>query len=156
MAVFLSALLLMTNATKDSAFAHERSADKRTSDQRADSKSASDPGGAQKKSKQADEIKKKVLAMGIASRVTVVIKNGNEYYGSISVIDDDRFQISEIDLKREVTIEYTDVMKIRSGFGNPNPMNGKRWRPAWHVATFAIAAGLLLVTIVAAATASSR
>jgi hypothetical protein len=155
---FLILSLLMANATKVSTFARENSADKHASEQAAASQPASDPAPAQKKSKEAaaaEEVKRKIVAMGIASRVTVVLKNGNEYYGAISGIEDDRFQLSEIDLKREVAIGYTDVKKVRSGFGNPNPLNGKRWHPAWHIAGLAIAAGLLVVTIAAAA-ASSR
>jgi hypothetical protein len=102
----------------------------------------------------AEKIKQKAEALGVASRVTVVLRNGNEYYGGISQIGDDSFELSEIDLKKEITIAYTDVKKIRSGFGNPNKFNGKRWHPGWHIAAAAAAAGSFVVLLILGATAS--
>ena|SRR6185295_8524196 len=102
----------------------------------------------------ADKIRHDVETLGRGSRVTVVLRNGNEYYGAIGDAAEDSFELLEIDLNQKITIAYSDVSKVRSGFGNPNPYNGKRWRPAWHIAGIAIAVGLTVVLIAAGASAS--
>jgi hypothetical protein len=102
----------------------------------------------------ADKIKHDVESLGRASRVTVVLRNGNEYYGAIGDATEESFELLEIDLNQKITIAYSDVSKVRSGFGNPNPYNGKRWRPAWHIAAIAIAVGLTVVLVAVGASAS--
>lgn len=108
----------------------------------------------QAKSTAADKIKRDVESLGRGSRVTVVLRNGNEYYGAIGDATEESFELLEIDLNQKISIAYSDVSKVRSGFGNPNPYNGKRWRPAWHIAGIAIAVGLTVVLIAAGASAS--
>jgi hypothetical protein len=108
----------------------------------------------QSKPSAADRIKREVESLGKGSRVTVVLRNGNEYYGAIGETTEDSFELLEIDLNQKITIAYSEVSKVRSGFGNPNPFNGKRWRPAWHIAGIAIAIGLTVVLVAAGASAS--
>jgi len=108
----------------------------------------------QSKASEAEKIKRDVESLGRGSRVTVVLRNGNEYYGAIGETTKDSFELLEIDLNQKISIAYSDVSKVRSGFGNPNPFNGKRWRPAWHIAGIAIAVGLTVVLIAAGASAS--
>ncbi|HMG36442.1 MAG TPA: hypothetical protein VKM94_21075 [Blastocatellia bacterium] len=101
----------------------------------------------------ADKIKNRIISIGVGARITVVLRqNSNEYYGAVSAINDDTFVLSDIDLNREVTIRYSDVKKIVSGFGNPNPFNGKRWHPAWHIVAIAAAVGATVALIAVAAT----
>jgi hypothetical protein len=102
----------------------------------------------------AQRVRKRIESIGLAGRVTVVLNNGNEYYGAVSQISDESFQLADIDLKQQVTISYADVRKIRRGFGNPNPFNGKRWHPGWHIAAALAAVGLTIVVFVAAGTAT--
>ena len=101
-----------------------------------------------------EKVKRDVESLGRGSRVTVVLRNGNEYYGAIGDTTEDSFELLEIDLNQKITIAYSDVSKVRSGFGNPNPYNGKRWRPAWHIAGIAIAVGLTVVLVAVGASAS--
>ena len=108
----------------------------------------------QSKPSAADKIKRDVESLGRGSRVTVVLRNGNEYYGAISETTENSFELLEIDLNQKITIAYSEVSKVRSGFGNPNPFNGKRWRPAWHIAGIAIAVGLTVVLVAVGASAS--
>jgi hypothetical protein len=84
-----------------------------------------------KAEKRADLIKGKLRGLGIASRVTIMLNNGNERYGSIERIDEDTFQLAEVDLMQTFTISYDDVKKIREGYGRPNQFTGKRWNPIW-------------------------
>lgn len=101
-----------------------------------------------------EKIRQKVETLGIGSRVTVVLRNGNEYYGAIAGASAESFELSEIDLKQKLAIAYSDVKKVRSGFGNPNQFNGKRWHPGWHIAATLTVVGLTVALIVAGAAAS--
>lgn len=102
----------------------------------------------------AEKIKQKVAELGIGNRVTVVLRNGNEYYGAITEACGESFEVSEIDLNQKITIAYSEVKKVRSGFGNPNPYNGRRWHPGWHIAALVAVVGTTIALIVAGAAAS--
>ena len=99
-----------------------------------------------KADQRAADIKLKVRSLGIASRVTVQLNNGNERYGSIERIDEDSFQLAEVDVKQVFTVSYSDVRKIREGYGNPNQFTGKRWNPIW--AKIAVTAAIVMFAIV--------
>ncbi len=86
---------------------------------------------AAKEDRRAEQIKWKLRSLGIASRVTIMLNNGNERYGSIERIDEDSFQIAEVDLKQVFTVSYSEVKKVREGYGKPNQFTGKRWNPIW-------------------------
>lgn len=104
----------------------------------------------QAKPSDSEKIKQRVETLGLGHRVTVVLRNGNEYYGALGESAADSFELSEIDLNQKITIAYSDVKTVRSGFGNPNQFNGKRWRPGWHIAAVAIVAGLTVGLLIAA------
>jgi len=36
-----------------------------------------------------------------------------------------------VDLKQVYTVAYSEVKKVREGYGNPNQFTGKRWNPIW-------------------------
>jgi hypothetical protein len=108
------------------------------------------PGFAQpqsaKDAKQIDRIKRDVENYGIATRVTVILKDNQERYGEIAQIDDDTFRIVETDMKQLLTFAYKDVKKVRFNYGNPNPFTGKRWHPRWgHIAILALTAFFLII-----------
>lgn len=86
-----------------------------------------------KEEKRIRDIKNRLRQMGLARRVTVVLLNENERYGSIERIDADSFQLSEVDLNQQVTILYKDIKKVRTGYGQFNPFTGKRVNPAWNL-----------------------
>jgi hypothetical protein len=99
-----------------------------------------------KDAKQIARIKREVDNYGVAAKVTVILKDKQERYGEITQIDDDTFQIVEIDMKRLLTFAYQDVQKVRYSYGNPNPFTGKRWHPRWgHIAAIALTAFLLVI-----------
>lgn len=108
---------------------------------------ASKPTQAQtKEEKRIQEIKNRLRQFGRAARVTVVLWNDNERYGSIEHIDVDSFQLAEVDLNQEVRIEYKDVKKVRKGYGQFNGITGKRVNP--KVDLIAKIATLTLVIVV--------
>ena len=78
---------------------------------------ASPPKAQLKEEKRVREIKNRIRQMGVARRVTVVLFNENERYGSIEQIDDEGFRLAEVDTKQEVKVYYKDVKKVRTGYG---------------------------------------
>ena len=117
-------------------------------------KSAPSDKTARAKPSGSEKIKQKVEALGVGRRVTVLLRNGNEYYGALGESSAASFELSEIDLNQKITIAYSDVKNVRSGFGNPNQFNGKRWRPGWHIAAVLIVTGVTVGLIIAAGAAT--
>jgi hypothetical protein len=104
------------------------------------------PRTAAKEDRKAEQIKWKLRSLGIASRVTIMLNNGNERYGSIERIDEDSFQLAEVDLKQVFTVNYGEVKKVREGYGNTNQFTGKRWNPIW--AKISVVAVIVLFVVV--------
>jgi hypothetical protein len=74
-------------------------------------------------------VKDQVQKIGEGEDVTVILVSGMEYYGAISKIEPDSFEIAEVDLKKMVTIAYTDVIKVEMGYGPMNSSTGRRQKP---------------------------
>jgi hypothetical protein len=99
-----------------------------------------------KEEKRVREIKNRLRQMGLAARITVILLNDNERYGSVERIDAESFQLAEVDLKQEVTIEYKNVKKVRTGYGQFNGITGKRVNPKVDlIAKIAILTFLLII-----------
>src|SRR5262249_30377248 len=49
-----------------------------------------------------EQIKRTVRRIGLAGKITVFLKNGDDLHGSTSAIDQDRFQVAEVDLHQIV------------------------------------------------------
>ena len=101
-----------------------------------------------------EQIKGKLRGLGIASRVTVMLNNGNERYGSIERLDEDSFQLAEVDMKQVFTIAYSDVKKVREGYGNTNQFTGKRWNPIW--AKISLVAVIVMFVVAITVSANDR
>ncbi len=108
------------------------------------------PQAAAQKPVQLDErarkIKRTVEKVGVAGKLTLYLKNGEDLYGNVVAIDEESFQITEVDLKRVVTIQYKNIKKVREGHGTREPFTGKRsnWPKG---ANIALAAGVFFVVI---------
>ena len=74
-------------------------------------------------------VKDQVQKIGKGEDVTVILYSGVEYYGAISKIESDSFEIAEVDLKMMVTIAYADALKVEEGYGAMNSSTGKREKP---------------------------
>jgi hypothetical protein len=74
-------------------------------------------------------VKDQIQKIGMGEDVTVRLASGLEYYGAISKIEPDSFEIAEVDLKQMVTIVYADVLNVEGGYGAMNPSTGKREKP---------------------------
>ncbi|MGH9753797.1 MAG: hypothetical protein ACREA2_13540 [Blastocatellia bacterium] len=75
---------------------------------------------------QIQRVKNQVLKIGVGEDITVILFSGVEYYGAISKIEPDSFEIKEVDLRQMVAIAYADVKKVEKGYGEMNSSTGKR------------------------------
>jgi hypothetical protein len=71
-------------------------------------------------------VKDYVEKIGQGKDVTVIMFSGVEYYGAISKIEPDSFEIAEVDLKQMVAISYADAYTVEKGYGEMNSSTGTR------------------------------
>jgi len=96
---------------------------------------------------QAQKIKENVDKIGIGGRITVILNTGEERYGTVSDIGTTAFEIAEVDLKQKVSIDYTEVKKVRHNYGGKNYISGKRPDPKWGLIAGVAIFGTLLILI---------
>src|SRR5215475_5579755 len=101
--------------------------------------------------RQNQTVKDYVQKIGQGKDVTVILFSGVEYYGAISKIEEDGFEIAEVDLKQMVAISYADVYIVEKGYGNLNSYTGTRrkgpsMRPFWIFVAVGVAStvGLMI------------
>src|SRR5262249_45445061 len=76
--------------------------------------------------RQIQTVKDYVQKIGQGKNVTLLLFSGVEYYGAISKIEEDDFEIAEVDLKQMVAISYADVYLVEKGYGELNSSTGTR------------------------------
>src|SRR5262249_60809096 len=76
--------------------------------------------------RQIQSVKDYVQKIGQGKDVTVILFSGVEYFGAISKIEPDDFEIAEVDLKQMVAISYADVYIVEKGYGELNSSTGTR------------------------------
>jgi hypothetical protein len=64
-----------------------------------------------------EKLKKQVEKIGIGKKVTVTRLDEREFYGSVSNIEADGFQIDEVDSNQTVGFKYTELKKVGKGYG---------------------------------------
>jgi hypothetical protein len=100
----------------------------------------------------AEKARREVGRIGLQGNITVYMPNGQEYYGSVSRIGADDFSVDEVDQRREVSLRYDAVKKIRRGYGTGRAINGKRIHPRKRLLVMlAVVGGLLTLVFVAVA-----
>ena len=100
---------------------------------------------------QIQKVKDQVQKVGILEDVTVILLTGKEYYGAISKIEPDSFEIAEVDLKQKMAFDYKDVMKVRKGYGGRG-FGGKRVNPRHNLIAGIAVVGLLFGIVIITAT----
>src|SRR5262247_4022632 len=95
--------------------------------------------------RQIQTVKDYVQKIGQGKDVTVILFSGVEYYGAISKIEEDDFEVAEVDLKQMVAISYADVYIVEKGYGKMNSYTGTRRkglssRPFWIFMAVGVAA----------------
>jgi hypothetical protein len=93
------------------------------------------------------KVKDSVDKIGIGGRITVVLINGEERYGSVTDVGSTSFEIVEVDLRQKVTIDYTDVKKVRRNYGGKNSISGKRPNPMWGLIAGVAIFGTLFIVL---------
>ncbi|MCY7376730.1 MAG: hypothetical protein LH472_12290 [Pyrinomonadaceae bacterium] len=76
-----------------------------------------------------EKLKKQVEKIGIGGKITVIRLDERDFYGSVSSIEADGFQIVEVDLKQTVGFKYAELKKINKGDGEKNLFSGRRVNP---------------------------
>ena len=76
-----------------------------------------------------EKLKKQVEKIGVGGKITVIRLDKRDFYGTVSSIEADGFQIVEVDLKQTLSFKYTELKKIKSGDGERNLLSGKRVNP---------------------------
>ena len=104
--------------------------------------------------KQIEKIKRVVNKVAVGNRITVYLKNGDDLHGTVTNISANDFDIAEVDFHKLLTINYTDVKKVREGYGEINLLTGKRRSVprGFRIATIAGLAALLIIPIIIYAT----
>ena len=86
----------------------------------------------QKKQVQAaakERLKKQVEKIGIGGKITVIRLDERKFYGSVSGIEDDIFQITDVDTQQTLDFKYAELKKVKKGDGERNLLTGKRANP---------------------------
>ena len=104
----------------------------------------------------ADKIREQVRKIGVLGNITVTVTGGPDYYGTVSQIGADDFTINEVDQRRQITLRYSEVRKVRAGYGSTRNIRGQRIHPhARLIVTLAVVGGLLALVFVAVASDKS-
>jgi hypothetical protein len=101
----------------------------------------------------AQEIKNQIIKIGQNNDITIIGKNGREFYGSVLEIKDESVSINEIDQKAIVEIKYQNIKKVRSGYRSARIASGKRVSRVRSIIPLAVIAGSLLLPIILLANA---
>lgn len=98
----------------------------------------------------ATRIWEKVFKLGLGHDITVKTVSGASYHGQISRIDDNEFEIREIDLNQKVRWSYSEIKSVRGDYSAKN-IFGKRHNPRNdEVITAGGLGGILLLILLAA------
>jgi hypothetical protein len=77
-----------------------------------------------------ERLKKQVDKIGIGGKITVIRLDERKFYGSVSGIEDDNFQIQDVDSKQTLDFKYAELKKVKKGDGERNLLTGKRANPS--------------------------
>jgi hypothetical protein len=99
--------------------------------------------------KDAARIRQKIEDLGVGHRLTVKMKNGDYYHGTISKMDGASFEMAEVDLAQVVKFQYAEIKSLYGSYGEKNVF-GKRPNPKTGIYVFAgVMAGLIVVVALA-------
>ena len=82
-----------------------------------------------KKLSKTEKIKKKVESIGIGGKITVIKMNNGKSFGTVVEINDDNFQIKDVDSPQTLSFAYLDLKKVTTGDGERNLFTGQRHNP---------------------------
>lgn len=88
-----------------------------------------------------NKVKEKIQKLGSGEIVTVILFSGLEYYGEIGKIEQDSFEIDEVDLNQIISIDFATVKKVAKGYGHMNSSTGTRHTSHTRLIVFLLGAG---------------
>jgi preprotein translocase subunit YajC len=95
----------------------------------------------------ATKIWEQVFKLGVGHDITVKTTSGASYHGQISRIDDNEFEIREVDLNQKIRWYYSEVKSVRGDYSSKNIL-GKRHNPRYDkVITAGGVGGILLLIL---------
>ena len=98
-----------------------------------------------------DKIAAQITKIGVRSNVTVKLHSGKTLHGFINRIEDQQFEISEVDLKTSLVIRYDEVKKVESGYGPKNLLGNRVGKKGRRIGTIiglaALAVPLIIVAV---------
>ncbi len=106
----------------------------------------------QRSSAQRDKMESKIRKIGVRKDVTVKLQNGKTYHGFINRIDDQQFEMSEVDLKTSVIVRFDEVKRVESGYGAKGPLGNRVGKKGRRIGTIIGLAALAIPFILVAAT----
>jgi len=92
----------------------------------------------------------KIMKIGIRANVTVKLHNGKTLHGFINRIEDQQFEISEVDLKTILVIRYDEVKKVESGYGPKGLLGNRVGKKGRRIGTIIGLAALAIPIIIVA------
>jgi hypothetical protein len=64
-----------------------------------------------------EKLKNQVEKIGIGRKITAIRLDEREFYGSVTNMDADGFQIDEVDLNQIIVFKYNELKKVKKGYG---------------------------------------
>jgi hypothetical protein len=90
------------------------------------------------------KVKEKIEKIGKGNKITIVKRDGKEFYGSVLDIGENTVRIDEVDLKVAVEIDYQQIKKVSEGYGSGKTISGKRHSTRRTLVTIGIGVGALI------------
>jgi hypothetical protein len=95
----------------------------------------------------AEKIWERVFKLGVGHDITVKTMSGTSYHGQISRVDDNEFEIREVDLDQKIRWYYSEISSVRGDYSSKN-IFGKRHNPRHdEVITAGGVGGILLLIL---------
>lgn len=104
-------------------------------------------------SKKAEAIKRAADALAPHARISVIPIHGEEEFGEFLSNDQEGVTFHDIDRKVDVTLKYSEVRKLKSGYGGYNSAQGRHTDRTRNFVVIAVVLAVLggLIGAVAAA-----
>ena len=92
------------------------------------------------------KIRHQLEYLGFGRDVTVRLRHGRDYHGRIVDTRDDSFRLDEVDLRKVVSISYSDTKRIDAGYMEKSLIGNTRHNPhTSKIISLTAIAGLVVV-----------
>ena len=101
-------------------------------------------------SKQAAEIKRVADNLDPGSRISVIPFHGAERFGEFISSGSESFTFHDVDDKTDLTLKYSEVRKLKHGYGGYNSVSGKHTDRKRGIIVAAVIMGVVLGVLIGA------